>query len=159
VQVYDGLHGWKLRPYLGRHEVEPYSDVEARIASDQQELDGPLVNYAAKGTKVTLEGTEAVEGRNTYRLKLTLKGGETRHMWIDAQTFLDTKIEATPRRIDGKLRPVATYFRDYKTVDGVKLPYLMETRVEGRGGSVERINIERVVLNPALDESRFAKIM
>ena len=23
VQVYDGSHGWKLRPFLGRHEVEP----------------------------------------------------------------------------------------------------------------------------------------
>ena len=26
VQVYDGTNGWKLRPFLNRHEIEPYSD-------------------------------------------------------------------------------------------------------------------------------------
>src|SRR5258708_24818161 len=50
----------------------------------------------------------------TYRLKLTYKTGEVRHLWIDARTFLDAKIEGTPRRWDGKTRTVATYFRDYK---------------------------------------------
>src|SRR5882672_541873 len=25
VQVYDGTNGWRLRPFLNRHEVEPYT--------------------------------------------------------------------------------------------------------------------------------------
>ena len=158
VQVYDGSQGWKLRPYLGRREVEPYSETEGRIASEQQALDGPLVDYAAKGTKVALEGSERLEGHNTYRLKLTFRNGEVRRLWVDAKTFLDVKIEGAPRRFDGKMRPVATYFHDYRTVDGVKVPFLLETRVEGVRDS-EKIAIETVVLNPALEDSRFAKLM
>jgi len=158
VQVYDGSHGWKLRPFIGRHEVEPYSESEARTAAQQQELDGPLVDYVAKGTQVAFEGTERVDGHNAYRLKLTLKGGEVRHLWIDAQTFLDAKIDGAQRHFDGKMRPVATYFHDYRTVDGVKIPYLLETRVEGVRDA-EKITIEKVVLNPSLDDSRFAKLM
>ena len=32
VQVYDGVNGWKLRPYLGRKTVEPYSAEELKAA-------------------------------------------------------------------------------------------------------------------------------
>jgi hypothetical protein len=156
VQVYDGVNGWKLRPYLGRHEVEPFSDDELKSAATQQELDGPLFNYAAKGTTVVLEGGEVVEGRGAYKLKLALKGGDVRHLWIDAQTFLDVKIDSVPRRMDGKLRTVVTYFRNYKSVDGLQIAHELDTAVEGMPGA-QRILIERVALNPALDPSRFTK--
>lgn len=156
VQVFDGTQGWKLRPFLGRHEVEAYTPAEEKIAAQQQELDGPLVDYAAKGTQVALEGTELVNGHKTYKLKLALKSGETRHLWIDAQTFLDAKIDGPQRRFDGKLRPVFTYFHDYRTVDGVKVPYVLETNVEGVNSS-QKISIERVVINPDLQDTLFTK--
>jgi hypothetical protein len=156
IQVFDGISGWKLRPFLGRRQVESYTQAEAKIASQQQELDGPLVDYVAKGTKVALEGMEQVNGSKAYKLKLTLKNGEVRHLWVDTKTFLDAKIDGAPRRFDGKLRSVLTYFHDYKMVDGVKIPYVLETSVEGISGS-EKISIEHVVVNPNLNDLRFTK--
>lgn len=156
VQVYDGAAGWKFRPFLGRNEVEPFSQDELQMTSSQQELDGPLINYAAKGTAVTQEGGELVDGRGAYKLKLTLKNGDVRHLWIDAQTFLDVKIDGAPRRMDGKLRNVATYFRDYKLVEGLQIAHRLETAVEGQQGA-QRIFIEKVALNPTLPDARFAK--
>jgi hypothetical protein len=158
VQVYDGANGWKLRPYLGRHEVESFSEDELKSAASQQELDGPLFNYAAKGTTVALAGGELVDGRGAYKLKLILKNGDVRHLWIDAQTFLDVKIDSTPRRMDGKSRTVVTYFRNYKPVDGLLIAHELDTAVEGIPGA-QRILIEKVALNPALDASRFTKPM
>lgn len=156
VQVYDGKAGWKLRPFLGRNEVEPFSADELKIAASQQELDGPLINYRAKGTKVEVEGGEMLEGRGAYRLRLTLKDGDVRHLWIDAKTFLEAKIEVAPRRWDGKMRSVTTTYRDYKAVDGVQIAHRLETQVEGVPGS-ESVYIERVALNPPLNAGRFAK--
>ena len=153
VQVYDGTNGWKLRPFLGRHEVEPFSADELKIAAGQQELDGPLINYKAKGTKVEVEGGEMLEGRGAYRLRLTLKDGDVRHLWVDAKTFLEAKIEVAPRRWDGKLRTVTTTFRDYRAVDGVQIAHRLETQVEGVAGS-ESVYIERVALNPPLVAGR-----
>src|SRR5215469_14033529 len=80
LQVYDGVNGWKLRPYLNRLEVEPYTADEMKIASRQSELDGPLVDYAAKGTRIESDGMEKVEGRDAYKLKLTLKSGDVTHV-------------------------------------------------------------------------------
>ena len=168
VQVYDGTSGWKLRPYLNRHEVEPYSEAELKIASNQGELDGPLMDYAAKGSHVELAGTEKVEGRNTYKLKVTEKTGHTLHVWVDAETFLEAKIEGQPRTLDGTSHPVEVYYRDYRTVDGRRIPFLLETRVLPIGRNSlglrdtpvppEKVIIEKVVVNPKLDEKLFSSV-
>jgi hypothetical protein len=168
VQVYDGTHGWKFRPFLNRQEVEPYSDEELKIAATQEDLDGPLVDYVAKGTRVEVEGTEKVEGRDTYKIKVTEKTGHTFHVWIDAETFLETKIDGQPRRLDGSDHPVEVYYRDYQTVDGLEIPFVQETRVLSVGKNAlgvrdtpvppERIVIEKVVVNPKMDEKLFSKV-
>jgi hypothetical protein len=167
VQIYDGANGWKLRPFLNRREVETYTPEEMKIASVQADLDGPLVDYAAKGTRIELAGTEKVEDRDTYKLKLTLKNGNAVHVWIDAQTFLEAKIEGQPRRLDDTYHPVEIYFRDYRAVSGLQIPYVLETRVLQVAQTAlglkdppvppEKTLIEKVVVNPALDESLFSK--
>lgn len=171
IQVYDGTNGWKVRPYLNRMEVENYTDDELQKSALQADLDGPLVDYVAKDTKVELEGTEKLEDHDTYRLKLTMKNGHSVHVWIDAKTFLETKIEGAPRRLDGLEHPVEIYFSDYRTVDGLQIPFLLETKVlpltaQGKRGHpvpgsapypVEKIVIEKVQVNPKLDAALFSK--
>ncbi len=167
VQVYDGANGWKVRPFLNRAEVEPYSAEELKIAAHQEDLDGPLVDYAAKGSHVDLDGSEKVEGRDTYKLNVTEKNGHVFHIWIDAETFLETKVEGQPRRLDGTDHPVEIYYRDYRIVDGLKIPFVMETRVLPVGRNAlnlkdtpvppEKIAIDKIVVNPKLDDKLFSK--
>jgi len=169
VQVYDGANGWKLRPYLNRLEVEPFSAQELKASSMQPDLDGPLVDYAAKGTHVELEGMEKVEDRDTYKLKLTMKDGHSTHVWINAQTFLEAKIEGQPRRLDGIEHPVEVYYRDYRQVNGLQIPFVLETEVLPVAGAVkspsamnspvptEKILIDKVDMNPKLDAALFSK--
>lgn len=155
VQVFDGSRGWKLRPYLGRTDPEPFSADELR-KSAEQDFEGALIDYAAKGSRLELEGTEAVDGKATYRLRLTAKDGHVQHLWIDGTTFLEAKIEGHPRRLDGKLRQVETYPSDYRSVDGLMIPYVSETRVEG-AHEARKLTVEKVVLNPKLDDALFSK--
>jgi outer membrane lipoprotein-sorting protein len=157
AQVYDGTNGWKLRPFLNRHEVEPFTADEMKVAAMQADLDGPLVDYAAKGTKIELEGTEKIEGNDSYRLRLTFASGQTQRVWVDAKTFLENKIEGTPRRLDGKYHPVEVYYRDYRTVSGLLMAYVLETKVQGVK-QTEKIEIEKVAVNPRLEDARFAKL-
>src|SRR6266699_3539859 len=167
VQVFDGANGWKLRPFLNRRVVEPYTTEEMKSESMQSDLDGPLVDYAAKGTKIELDGVEKVEDHDTYKLKLTMKSGQSIHVWIDAQTFLEAKIEGQPRRLDGVYHPVEVYYRDYRPVSGLQIAHLLETKVlqvartaKGFRDPVvppEKITIDKVVVNPKLDENHFSK--
>jgi len=167
IQVYDGMNGWKVRPYLNRLEVEPFTDEEAQLASMQPDLDGPLVDYAAKGSRVELDGVEKVNDRDTYKLKVTTKSGQVQHVWVDAETFLETKVEGQPRRLDGKMHPVEIYYRDYRQVSGLEIPFVLETHVlptqeAGNGFKsvaypAEKIVIDKVTVNPKLEAADFAK--
>jgi len=156
VQVYDGKQGWKVRPFLNRNEVEPYTPAEAKAAAAWEELDGPLVDYAKKGTKVELAGTEEVDGKKAYKLKVTLKGGEQRGMWIDAATFLEVKIDGQPRKMDGKMRKVAIFYRDFRPEGAVKVPHTLETFVDGVKES-HKMTIQRVAVNEPMQEALFRK--
>jgi hypothetical protein len=156
LQIYDGANGWKVRPFLGRLQVEPYTAEEREIAAEQSDLDGFLIDHAAKGIKAELVGKEMVEDREAYKLKLTLKDGQTRSIWLDAQTFLELKIEGSPRKLDGKMHNVETYYRDYRTIDGVTIPFTLETIVEKVQG-VRKISFESVAFNPAFDSAAFSR--
>jgi hypothetical protein len=154
VQVYDGVHGAKIRPFLGRTAAEPYTAGELELAAAEQELDGPLIDHERKGTRVTLDGIENVRGSAAYKLKLTFKNGAVRHLWVDATSFLDIKMDGT-RRLDGKPHVVETYLRNYQTVNGLKFPMLTETVIEGVPGST-KLTVASVSVNPSLDDSRFS---
>lgn len=156
VQVYDGKSGWMLRPYLNRTDWEPFTAEQAQAQASVPELEGPLFDSAAKGTKVEMEGVEQVDGRSAYNLKLTLKNGDVRHVWIDAHSFLDVKVEGTPRRLDGKMRAVWVYQRDFRSVQGLMVPFALDTAVEGYRGEHKMV-IDKVAVNPKLDDALFER--
>lgn len=156
VQVYDGTSGWKVRPYLNRNDVEAFTAEESKSEAGKADLEGPLVDYAAKGTQVELAGVERVDGRPAYKLKLTMKNGDVQHIWIDAQSFLDVKVEGIPRRMDDRMHSVFIYQRDFRAVHGLMVPYTVETTVDGFP-QTHKMTLESVAVNGALDDSRFAK--
>ena len=156
IQVFDGKKGWMMRPYLNRNNWEPFSAEQTESQVGKWDVDGPLFDYAAKGTKVALEGVDKVDGQDSYRLKLTLKDGKVQHIWIDAHTFLDVKVEGAPRRMDGRMHTVYVYQRDFRPVKGVLVPFALETVVDGYPDTHKMV-IEKVGLNPKLDDALFTK--
>src|SRR5205823_5122572 len=87
---------------------------------------------------------------------LTLRNGDVQHIWIDAKSFLDIKVDGLPRRMDGKMRAVWINQRDFRSVHGVMVPYLYETANEGNPRTHKMV-IEAVEVNRTLDDARFAK--
>jgi outer membrane lipoprotein-sorting protein len=156
VQVYDGRQGWKLRPFLGRNGWDPYTADELKQAAAEPGIDGLLIDAAAKGVRVESSGTETIDGHAAYKLKVTLKNGQVRHVWVDGQSFLELKVDGDPRRLDGKPHAVEIYQRDYKKDQGLMIPHLLETAVRGVK-KTEKIQIESVTVNPTLSDARFTK--
>jgi hypothetical protein len=78
------------------------------------------------------------------------------HIWIDKQSFLDGKVEGTQRRMDGRMRNVWTYQRDFRSVQGLVIPFVLETAVDGYR-ETHKMVIEKVEVDPRLDDARFAR--
>jgi len=154
LQVFDGTEGWTVQPSPKGPALRKFSAAEAQAAAEQIDPEGPLIDAERKGTTVSLEGVDEVEGHRAYRLALALKGGAQRHVWIDSQTFLDLKIDGN-RLIEGRLWPAETYFYDWKTVGGLKIAHRVETAVQDVRSS-SRILVDKVLVNAPLADERFA---
>src|SRR5262249_35443982 len=61
VQAYDGTEGWKISPFGGRKDPEKMSADDAKSLIEDAEIEGPLVDWEAKGSKVEYLGPEDVD--------------------------------------------------------------------------------------------------
>jgi outer membrane lipoprotein-sorting protein len=157
ARVFDGTSGWKMSAKRnGSPEVQPFTIQELKFAQAAQAIDGPLIDYEAKATLVSLDDIEEVEGHRAYRLSARLASGETQKVWIDAQTFLDLRYDRTSYSPAGVPGNVSVFYRDYRTIDGLKFPFTLEVGV-GSGKPPDKMVIEKVMLNPVLDKRAFAK--
>lgn len=153
IQAFDGKEGFTVQPGPSGAVARPFSESQTRAAAEQLDLEGPLLDAAAKGTVVTLESVDAVRDRPAYKLSLKMKSGVTRHVWVDAETFLDVKIDGT-RQIGDRTWPVETSFEDFRKVGSVQVPYRIATAVGGVH-TMESVKLSKVVLNVPLEDSLF----
>ena len=154
LRVFDGVQGWKLRPTRGRPEVQPYTPQESKYARAGHGIDGPLIDCAAKGSEVTLEGIDEIGNEHkAYHLSVRAKGGNE-EVWVDTGTYLDLRYDRMAEGAAGGSRRVSVTYGDYRTVGGLEMPFLIETG-GGTGTTTDKMLIETVTLNAPLDDSTF----
>jgi hypothetical protein len=155
VQAFDGQRAWAVLPMAGKTEPEYLPAEVAREAVEQADIEGPLVDAAAKGHKVELVGREKVEGRDCFKLMVTFKSGGVRYSYIDSTSFLEVKAEGR-RRAGGDEVLLETLYRDFRDVDGLKIPHLIEAG-PAKGPEKQKIVIAKVEVNVPLADSRFER--
>lgn len=155
TQAYDGKDGWQVMPFQGNKNAERTSPDETKEAAEQADFQGPLVDTKAKGHTVELAGEDKVEGADAYKLKVTLKNGDVRFIFIDKESFLSVKSEAK-RKMRGSEVETENFESDYKEVGGLLFPHAFEGGPKGAPAAArQKITIEKIELNPALDDARF----
>jgi len=156
VRMFNGKQGWKVSPSAtGSSEARPYTMDELRSAHDEQVIDGLLIDHQAKGIEVALDGIDKIDGHSAYRLSAKLPSGVTRHVWVDAQSFLDVKYDREVRGPHGPVT-VEVKYGDYKDVEGLQIPFTIESGVVAAGKS-DKLIIDKVSLNPPLDDTMFMR--
>jgi outer membrane lipoprotein-sorting protein len=153
-QAYDGQKGWVINPFQGNPNPEPMSPEDLKEAEQNADMDGPLVDYKAKGHQVELVGKEKVEGTDAYKLKVALKNGDTLYYYLDADSYLEIKIESK-RTVRGTEQQGEQTIGDYKDVGGLLIAHALEMGEKGRPEK-QKVTIEKIELNVPVDDSRFA---
>ena len=153
VQAYDGTTAWAVLPFTGKTEAERMSAEDSRDMELQADMDGPLVNYKAKGNRVELMGVQKVADQDAWRLKVTLRNGDVQDIYLDLKTHLQIATVAH-RVVQGKPAEVESELGDYREVGGVLLPHSFETKAEGVSQK-QSIRFNKIELNVPTDDSRF----
>ena len=156
IRVYDGQSaGWVINPFDEDKGTQPMSADDLSTISDESDFDGPLVDYKAKGNAVELTGKGEVEGKPVYKIKLTRKNAEARVYYIDSSSFLVLQWDGVTR-VEGKDIPIQNFLHDYREVSGLQFPFEVDTDFP-ESPHQRKFIIEKVELNPPIDDARFAK--
>ncbi|HKA18120.1 MAG TPA: hypothetical protein VKN18_07355 [Blastocatellia bacterium] len=152
IQAYNGQSGWKVDPFQGSPDPEKIAGDDLKEAEEQADMDGSLVDYKEKGHKVELVGKEDMEGTPVYNLKLTLKNGDVRNIYLDAENYLELKFKLKRKGPGGEVE-IEQYAGNYKPVNGLMFPFSLETKVKGQ--TVSQIVIDKIELDTPIDDSIF----
>lgn len=153
VSAYDGKTGWKVNPFGGKKDAETMGEEEIKQMTEAADIDGPLVNSAAKGVKLEYIGKEDYEGSDVYKLKVTLRNGTVKHYYFDTEFYVPIKVE-TRRMIRGSEVEFEQILGDYKEAGGVYFPFSIESGPKG-GSFHSTVTLEKIEINPVIDDSRF----
>jgi hypothetical protein len=154
TQAYDGTIGWQS--VSGEHNQEPTPLTGDSLAHliDQAStaIGGPLLDLKKRHNKAELLGRETLNGADCYKVKITFSTGNSRVMFIDSANFREVQ-EEMPAQVNGATT-IEQEVSQYRRFDGILVACLLVTREKG-GPDSQRMEIDSVELNPALDEGLF----
>ena len=153
VHAYDGKEGWSVEPFGGRRDAEKASEDQLRSYAQQADIDGPLIDWRAKGHRIEDLGTEDVDGTAAIKLRVTRKDGDVQYVYLDPESALEIRI-TTMHKVRGSLEISETDLGGYQQVAGVWIPFSVESG--GKGGPRGfRVTVERAEVNVAADDAWF----
>src|SRR5438067_12813567 len=153
VEAYDGKEGWKISPFQGRKDPEKMSADDIKPLMEDAEIDGPLVDWKAKGSTVDYLGTEEVDGTLAHKLKVVGTNGDVSVVYLDPAHLLEIRV-LTGRVKHGALDEGEMASGDYEKTAGVFVPTSIES---GRKGDPDKqkIIIDKVEANVPVDDAIF----
>jgi hypothetical protein len=153
IEAYDGKEGWRISPFFGRKDPERMSGDDVKALVEDAEMDGPLVDWQAKGSTVEYLGTEDVDGTAAYKLKVVRKNGDVNFVYLDPDHFLEIRV-LTQRTRHGAYEEVETDLGDYEKAGGVFVPTSIEVGPKGASDK-QRVIVDKVEANAPVDDTIF----
>jgi hypothetical protein len=93
-----------------------------------------------------------MEGTPVYKLKLTLKNGDVRNIFIDAENWLTLKVNLKRKTPGGEME-ADQYVGNYKKVNGLMVAFSIETKIGGQ--TINQIVFDKTEMDVPIDDSVF----
>lgn len=144
--IFNGSRGRKI---INDIKEEINGDELVKLSYDaimELMLDPELYNL-----KLRYDGTELIDGKNAFKILLTLPNGAEWHQYYDMQTgwkVRDSKDIITPQGVFKQI----TDFDDYRDVEGIIYPFKVEQVL---GNQKLEFIIESIQVNTGLAEANF----
>lgn len=151
VLASDGGNAWWIIPSQGTEGPQDMPAVQAEIFREQADSGNLLTLFKARGDRLELMGREEIGGTSVFKLKLTRRenGGEI-FFYLDSESGLELKNSGTIAE-----QQVECRLGDYRAVDGVLIPFTVESRSSGQ--IQMRLAFDSAEINPPVDDAIFRK--
>ncbi len=153
VQAWNGKEGWKLAPFQGRREPERASQDDARALAQDADLEGQLISWREKGSKLEYLGVEDVDGTPAHKLRVALKDGDVHYVFLDPDGFLEIRI-VTERHVRSSEQVTEADLGAYGQVAGVWIPTSIDQGRKG-GPRTAHFTVEKAEANVPVEDRIF----
>jgi hypothetical protein len=151
IRTTNGEVGWGIGTLREAATAQQVDAQELHNLANSADFEGPLVDYREKGNRIELAGKEKVEKRMAYKLVISMKNGENRIDFIDCKTYLELKWQG---HVSDNV--FESYFLDYRRVKGLMYAFEIDSGLLGQPAN-QKIILDKVDVNPPLDDARFGK--
>ena len=155
IETYDGATGWKVDGIAGNGQPQELSSAEKKILAEEADLDGPFVDFAGKGVRIEVLDKEMLGPSLVWKLKVTLKSGETEVYYVESTGCYILLRESTRPGAQGPTT-YDTLYKDFRRVEGVLFPYTVVSSVNG-GDPIMALRFGGIQLNGTIDDADFGK--
>jgi hypothetical protein len=145
IEAYNGKSAWhqntagELGTLVGPEEMQ--------LEAAAQYYNSRLLNLKKNKIALAVIGHAQVRGKDALQLEVTAATGLKRQVLFDPETHLIVKEAATVGGVEEE-----TLYDDYRSVEGVKLPYKIELH---RGSEKYDISVTRAAVNGTVGERVF----
>ena len=120
--VLDGANGWEKNPDSGIHAMS-----KADLATALRDHDFYReVRLKELYPAMTASGADKLEGRAVSVVEATPAGGPAEKLYFDAESGLLVKRDFERVTLEDGIVPYEMLYKDYRDVDGLKLPFTIE---------------------------------
>jgi outer membrane lipoprotein-sorting protein len=149
IQCYTDKSAWQINPMAGATAAEAIPADQYNANKDLMDVGGALFDYAAKGSKVELQGKDG----GSYKLKLTTKDNAEITYFVDATTYYLTKLVKKGSMM-GQDVEITVKLSDYKKTElGYVMPYTTEMDFGGQFSLTT--TIKKIEFNKTIDPAIF----
>lgn len=148
TQVFTDKGGWQINPFMGATTAQPFPE-EMYKQSKGQMYFFPLLDYAARGTKVELLGKDG----NNFKLKVTNVDSVETIAYVDDATFYLTKLTRQANFMGQSMELSVTLSNFKKTDFGITVAYTTEINYGGQFAITN--NITKIEFNKTIDPAIF----
>jgi outer membrane lipoprotein-sorting protein len=149
-QIFDGKTGYALNSIQGESEIKG----RQLDAMRNNVFPTPLLMYKAAGAALEVLPREEVNGRDAIVLRVTPKIGAMSRIFFDAETYLIVRTVTTVDSPAGGPLEQTSELSEYRTVDGLKVPFLV---VNANQLQTVTIALSKVEHNVEIDDAMFVK--
>ncbi len=150
---FDGEIAWWVNLWNGIPWSQPITGLDRAVLMQDVDFESPFFHHREKGYKVELQGEDDVDGQKVIKLQLTRPDDSVETWYLDPETHLEVAYDAQGSDF-GTPNPQRTYFEDFRQVDGLVMPHLIEKQWYTRHRIME---IEKVEINAEIDDAVFSR--
>ena len=145
IEAYNGKSAWhqtaagELGTLLGQDGLQ--------LEAASSYYNSRFLNLKKNKLALAFIGHAQVRGRDALQIEVTAPTGVKRQVFFDTQTHLIAEESGAIGGVNEEI-----FYDDYRTVDGVKMPYKIELH---RGSDVYAIDVTRAAINGTVGERVF----